>query len=660
MVGKRLVSKQQVILSGVALLAFLLYAVGVKFVLLPVLVAISMRWLPMPRIVTSWFSRAVIAILLTMTLLQFAASVAFLLFPKRGFVVLAAILLIVHICMWICAPRRRPQKLSFISANDICGFVVVLCFLLPFGRMLTGQSTIQRIAEIGSLQAIDATNHYAAIAELTQDQHLNYAKDYYTYPKGFHIAVGFTQNTFFSSQYGLGWEGNALLYFGDYLLYGALLGYVLYLLCSSWLSALSDKFSITGWTWSKLLVAACMAPPLILLYLLPLVSEGFLSYYYVCITLITGLLFLSELRLSVKTAHDSLDLGVDAYGRWNLIAYVLLLFGATATWPLLMPPFAIIGALFLIPGHSPWKIFAKRIITPGLIPVAIAYATLLLPIYFQLKYSNGTAQDLNLTGGLTQFHSYVLALGLIVTLLLVMNRKIEESFRRMILNIFFPLFGFTVILMIFQYFTIGEIRYYVIKVSLLMEMLLLALEVAVLIWVFVSSRLYEARTAWLLPVIPMFALILLIGSIDNPLKDTRDLFRHASQDTIPQYLDQDVAANVRLGEAGKIKNFNLTELHYNAAQGKFFADMQVPYWADMMQYTGNAQDHVAETCIGNIYNNLAFGSYDAAAQRSLKQELIACATAAQRRGEPFYVVTDAASLPHVRQLLGNRAIIVVD
>ncbi len=657
---KKLMTRANVVTAALSLLALLLYIIGVRLLFIPVLVGISAWRLPMPRIFSSWVGRIIIAFLLILGLLQIVASLQLLVFPHSGFKTFAVIAWLLGLLLWLGVPKQTARKWTILSSSDLCAAIVVVCFLLPFSPVFIGHSSIRRIAEIGSVQAIDATNHYAAIAELTQAQHLNYAPGYY-YPKGFHIADGFVQNTFFSSQYQLGWQGNAVLFFSDYMVYGSLLGYLIYFLCLSWLKALSERLVPDGWAWSKVLLAACLAPPLVLVYLLPFIPEGFLSYYYVCITLIAGLLYLGELQSSVRTSNDSLDLKTDLLNRWYLIAYLVLLFGAGATWPLLIPPFAIIGLLFLIPGRLRWSLITRRLWTVRSIPVLVVFALQLLPIYFQMKYSpTGTSQSLNLTGGLTEFHPYVLLAGLVLVVGVMVSGKIDEGFRRVIGNICMPLFGFEALLLIFQYFTTGEIRYYAIKVSLLIELIVLSLGLALLIRAFVVSKLYEARIVWLLPVVPLFIMVLLISSLDNPLKDDRDLFRHYSNDTIPQYLDQDVETNVRLGEAGKIRHFNLTELHYNQAQGKFFADMQVPYWADMMQYTGAHADLQAAACMGHIYSNLAFGSYDAAAQALLRTQVESCAAGAHARGETFYVVTDRASQPYVRAWLGNTVTIVVD
>jgi hypothetical protein len=348
-------------------------------------------------------------------------------------------------------------------------------------------------------------------------------------------------------------------------------------------------------------------------------------------------------------------------GRWNLLAYFILLFGASATWPLLIPPFLLIGAMFVLPSNLKPGVLIKRLISYKNLPLLAAVLIQFIPVYFQYKYATlSTSADLNYTGGLTEFYPIEILFGLLLIIGLVLFAKIEESFKRLIISIFIPLFMFLAVLAFYQYFTIGEIHYYVIKISWLLEILLFAVGTAYLVKTFVSSKLYEARYAWFLPVVPLVIILLLISSVDNPLKDLRDLFRHYSNDVIPQYLDQDSNTEVTLGVEGKIKGSNVTALHFNPDQGKYFADMQIPYWADMVNYSGDPQDFKASTCIGNIYYNLAYGKYDVAAQQLLVSQINSCAINARKRGLKFYVVTDPMSEVHVKNLLGNLVTIVID
>src|SRR5882672_5222838 len=189
-----------------AAVALLLYAVGLKFLLIPVLLVANMRLLPMPKIFTSWVSRFVISVTVLLSILQIAATLQFLIFPTSGFVVLATIAVILQLAILWFAPQSTDQKRPWFTKADACALLVIGFFLLPFGSILAGRSSVDRIAHIGGIQAIDATNHYAGIAEMTQAEHLNYKLNYY-YPKGFHIAIGFMENTVIKRQASLNWTG---------------------------------------------------------------------------------------------------------------------------------------------------------------------------------------------------------------------------------------------------------------------------------------------------------------------------------------------------------------------------------------------------------------------------------------------------------------------
>ena len=85
--------------SILAAVALVLYALGVRFFLLPVLLAANVFWLPMPAIFRSWFSRIVLSIVLLLSLLQVAATLQFLVLPKSGFMVIAIILALVQVAI---------------------------------------------------------------------------------------------------------------------------------------------------------------------------------------------------------------------------------------------------------------------------------------------------------------------------------------------------------------------------------------------------------------------------------------------------------------------------------------------------------------------------------------------------------------------------------
>lgn len=639
----------------VVILALALYMIGVKFMLLPVLLFLNARYLPIPKFFTSWFSRLFVSLAFVVVLLQIAATIQFLVLPSSNFMVLAGLLTLLQIGLWYFIPVQPAQKYrdrKLFDAKDLCVLVVAGFFLLPFAPIFAGQDSIARIAQIGSIEAIDATNHFAGIAEMNVTQHFNYAPSYY-YPKGFHIATAFVENTAIPSQFSLGWRGSAVLFFTQYVVLALGLAYALYYLGIGLLEAVGQKVQKF---WPKLLLALSLGPTLALLYLIPFVNEGFLNYYYVIMTIVLGMAYLVELK---GKQDDWKKLIQDEKRRWALFAYLLLTFGASVSWPLLIPPLVLVGILFVLPQNAnPIESLKLLLRRPGW-PLVLVVLLQLVPIYFQLKYSgsDGT-QGINLAGGLKQFHPYILLAGTALVLGVGLSKKLDENFRRLTFLLYVPLLTFIVLLMLLQYFAIGEIRYYVIKSSTLLEILLLVLGVVLLLQAFLDRAPKDVKYQIMVPIFPLAVVLLLLGSVTNPLKDVRDLFRNSSHEEKPAFFDQDVSTYAKLASKGDIRHFNSTLLHYDQKKEVFYAHMQLPFWMNMMGYDGTWTDTKALDCVGKLYSNLDFGAFTPREQDAMKSQLKKCAGAAHERGFTFYVVTDKASAPSVQDAFGDVAKVV--
>jgi hypothetical protein len=106
-----------------------------------------------------------------------------------------------------------------------------------------------------------------------------------------------------------------------------------------------------------------------------------------------------------------------------------------------------------------------------------------------------------------------------------------------------------------------------------------------------------------------------------------------------------------------VDGFNTTLLHYDSVKKTFFAHMQIPTWANMMQYDAQGYDWLASACNGQMYTNLAFGTASAAEQRDLIRTLKQCARDARDLGKEFIIVTDPGSAGVVREEFGGLATI---
>ena len=643
----------------VVVVAFVLYVLGIKFLLLPVLIWLNARYVPMPRIFGSWFSRLFGGFLLAAVALQIAATVQFLIMPVipvSSFQAIAALLVALHIILWKFVPVQAPvtsKKLRFFDARDAAALIVVAIFLLPFIPSLA-RNPVGSIAQIGGLQAIDATNHYAGIAEVTNAQHLTYKPNNY-YPKGFHIAVGFIENTVFPSQYSLGWQANVALFFAQYVVMAGMLAYVVYYFAAALSQMIGHKLETFG---AHVLTAITLGIPLSLFYLWPMVNEGFLNYYYVITTIIAGLLYLIEIREQQQGSGDDWRKLIQSDAlRWSVVAYLLLAYGASVSWPLLIPPLVVTAALFVV--SSDLKILGplRALFSVRGLPIVLAFTLQLIPIYFQLRYasSDGSQGSVDSVGGLKEYHPFILLAGTVLVGILVYGERTRDNFKRLLLSVYGPLAAFVVLLVAYQYFKVAEVRYYAIKSSLLVEILLLVLAVVVLLDAHKRRGLPGRLYAWMLPLVPLVVMVLLVNTTPNPFRDIRELLRPYSREAKPLFFDNDAQAYIKLGEAGKIAHFNSTSLHFNGQQGKFYTHSQLPFWANMMQYDGSKADSDALNCDGNLYSNIAFGSFSDAEQQALVAKVKDCAQMAHERHETYYIVTDKDSLPKLQETFGAIA-----
>lgn len=637
------------------LLALLLYMVGIKLLLLPVILLLNARYLPLPAVFRSWTSRLVVSFMFVMVLLQVAAALQFLILPDSNFMALAAILLLLQVVLWWFILVIKQEKRPWFSRSDAAALVVGGFFLLPFAPILLGMNSVYGISKIGGIQAIDATNHYVGITEMMREQHLDYTYGHY-YPKGFHIATGFVQNTVMEDQFSLGWRANAWLFFGQYVLSGLALAYVAFYFGLSLLRLLGQKMQSLG---HKMLLALTLGPPLALFYLIPFVPHGFLNYYYVIATILLGATFLTAWRASHKEVANEWGEFVNSDdARWVLCAYFVLVFGAAVSWPLLIPPLVIAGLWFALPSNILSRDFLRQLFSKRGLPLLMLLALQLVPIYFQLRYTADSSQGINAIGGLRIFHSLILLAGVLILFGIMYSKQIEEAHKKLLANIYVPMTAFIALLIALQYFTVGEVRYYGIKTAMLLEIMLLVLAVVLLVRVHIESGLKGAKYVIMLPAIPLVLVVLLMTTVGNPLKDLRDIFRDYSNQEKPAFFDHDMSEYARLGSKGDIAHYNSTILHYNAEKQQFYAHSQAPFWANMMRYDGDREDFNALLCNSTLYSNLAFGAYTYTEQLALIAKVKECAKMAKDMNLTYYIITDKGSVQALRDTFGDIATFV--
>lgn len=630
--------RRQLSVVSVIALAYLLYLLGATFLLMAIIVVLSVLYLPVPRLFASGLSRLVIISVVTIGLVQIAALLQFILLPQTDFTVVALLYAVMAAgILGYSAGKFSRFRGRLLSTNDLFALVIAILFLLPFTPIIMGQDSAYKITQIGGLQAPDAEHHFGFISTMSDRQQL----DTTGYPKSFHLALAFVQDAVGFSQHLASWKANVFVFFAQYMVLGATLGYVLYYACAFFIRQLAGegdaiKHSIA---WG-VATALALGLPLAILVLWPFLVQGFLNFYFVIIALTLSLLYLFEYaaQKTKALADPALLLGA------------LLAIAVGAAWPLLIPVLLATIILFTLTGRT---VKISEIVSIRLLPLALLLGLLLLPLLLQIMHPSPST-NINDHGGLRTFDTLLLLGGLALLGFTLTRAEISATFRKSLLNACLPLTIFTGLLVFWQLFTVGEVRYFAIKVSLILEILLLVLGVA---WL-VNSITKTNRNKWLyvfaLPFLPLTIIALLLSPTANPLKSIRDLFRDYSGQGKPAFYDQDAFHYSGLGKEGKIDHFNSTVLHYNAMDGKLYAHSLLAQWAQFLKHPPDQSSVAAKSCHRLVYHNLVYGAGSAGEQAALIEKIKECAGIAAQAGRPYYIITDNMSLPFIKSMFGQK------
>lgn len=590
------------------------YLLGIKFLLPIIFIAIGVFYLPMPVIFNSWVSRVFVSGIASVCLLQAIAMLQFLLLSDSDFGLVAVMESVLWLgAIWYLKPSN-PEKI--INKNDIFALLAGMIFLIPFLAVLFGQNTTYSITSIGGLQSADAEHHFEFINSMVDQQRL----DTSGYPKNFHLAVGFLQDSVLPTQQQLSWQQNVAVFFSHYAIFGFILAFFVYYFCVALIAKLAPGIKKTILFNFSVLVALIL--PIAVLFLWPFWNYGFLNYYFTVVAIIVGLIAL----LSGK----------------KLLA-VLAFFGAAASWTLVAPPL-ILAMLFFVD--------FKNIFTRQNFAVAAGMALIALPVLSQILYPPATA-EINAHGVIRTFDVLVILAGVIgVTFVLLKNYSLE--FKKVVIFGFVPFFILTLGLAAMQFFILGEVRYYTIKVALLLQIMLVILGVAIMFGGLLKQRLN-------LPVLaaaciaPMLVMMLLLSANDNPFKGMRDLFRDYSGQGRPAFYGQDAFNYATLGEQGRIDHFNSTVLHYNKQDSKITAHSLLAQWVQFMKFD-RVKDVNAKSCHRDIYGITANGDGSRQEQIKLTQVVQRCIDISNQYGYDYYVVTDRESVEHLKSVFKGKVI----
>lgn len=636
---------------GIVVFSLLLYAVGLKWPLVVTLVWAIIWFVPVSSSFKSLASRSVFAIFMLMSLLQVAGLVQYIVLPNSSFLVLAIIttmlVIIVSALLRKIAPKRddTPMNLHVWDRLDSFVVVAVFCSILPFTPIIVGNDSYLRIAEIGGLQAIDGINHYLNISDLTNKQHLDYKPNYY-YPKGFHLSYAFIQDSIVGQPASLGWSKNVILFFVQYLIMMAALVSAVYYLALTILWRLSSSIPITSLQYTILTVM--LGVFMAIFYSAPLMINGFLNYYYVIAAIALGAVMI------IGMSKNN-----DLQNKWySIVLFTFITFGAGMSWPLVIPLLIGLVCVALIPqnlGNFSYKLPEKTAIIFGCLFIFVMLDGVL--IYYQIAYADpDPTKGINATGSLNSFHLLAHIASVLGILALVYAKRLNTAIKDSLLSVYVPVAGFVMAIGLYQYFTTGEVRYYVIKLAILGEIIFIALLVATIAH---GMRQSTHKMALVVVLMSIIAVSLLYSYPNGPFYDLRNLFRDAAHQVKPDFYDHDVSLATKLGREQKITHNNIVVLHYDIVKNKIYGHEQIAYWVGGMQYDGTREQFAVLNTAGQLYSNLSWGKFTDAEQQAAYGIINNLADSAHAHHVPLYVITDQSSAEYLKKTLTNKNIHVI-
>lgn len=634
--------------ASILTLSYILYLCNITFVLvlvLPLMLTIGLRF---PDVAKSLFARFMISIFFLYSAIQVAATFQFLLFPQSDFRVLALFISLICLVLVVVLPSRTKEYIErkpvYVSHDDIFALLCAAVFALPILIIaIFGKGTL--LGTISGIQGIDGMTHFADIAQMSFLQHFTYTVNGY-YPLGFHISTAFIERGLNIMPGFYDWLTTARIYVGEYALFGGIFLYGLYYFALSLTRSLFKRDELHAAI--KIGMALAIGGIVTALYLMTFTYDGFLSYFYVCAAVIFAILYLFDTKDStdLKTRHMSAT------------AFLFIALGVSMSWPLWTPALLLVTLFFSV---YKLKFTKKDLVTWEAGALVVTALLHFVPIYFQLKYNapGDVSQGINLQGGLRTFHTLVLGGGILLLIVVIVQKKIQEEGKQLLQQLFIPMLLMLSLLACMQYFLYGEVRYYTIKTSLLVEILLIVVFVVVIASAYAEhQRTNKWYAVVLLPLALFMSVVLLMSVNGNPLQDASQLFRNVSKVPKPAFFDNDIAKFTSLGEAGKIVDANVLSMHVNDA-GKLYTHMQVFYWADMMQYTGSpAQRRDLAMCSGMTYAKLFAQDFSDAAQKKLIALITSCALYYKSEHLTYYIVTDDSSKAYLENMFGNVATVL--
>lgn len=630
------------------------YWFGVQWPFLVSALVLLAIYAPMPKVFNSWLSRLLMSVVMLYALLQVAALIQIYVWPggKFGFIAAMVAAFIAAIIL-VFRASAKVAEIKIFTFNDAAVLVGCALFLVPFVSIVRGQDSIRDIARIGGVQIVDAAVHQVSIDAFGRKETLRdaYSPGRY-YPSGFHIATGFMQRAVLGDAQNIDWKTSVFVYFGLYLLMGLLLCAILIYtaLAFAGIFGLQGKLAAGA-------IAITVGVSATVLYLWGFISLGFINYYYICASMLASAVYLIE--IGKYNARQDWKSQLHGY-IWPMAAFLLLAFGAVFSWPLLLPVPLLAGLITVLPldiklilGNF-WRFIKAHLV---IIALLLLYV---VTLYIQAAYRLDNADLFTMGGALHNFNIALLFVG-VAALLAVMASLKREDVNNKLAAVFVPYVLMIIALMATHFFSVGEARYYLIKLAMILEMLLLVVTMAAALLLLKKISIGN----WLRPILSSFAVLFVvlgtIGLLPQPMQEVRSLFREAASVGRPPFYYSDVHGVTDLGLEGKLRDLNMTILHYDQESGRLYSHIQPALWAHSLSPRGSGAEvrgGKGQGCFDRQFNILAYGTNKPGEQEKLKSAVTDCIESFKEKGLPYYVITDDGSVDDIRRIFGDYVTIV--
>lgn len=640
----RSVFAAQVLMIG---LVTVLHQFGVGMLFLPTIIAVLAMSFIMPPIARSWVSRVVISLGVYLAIVQIASVLQFLIYPKGGFRLIAILTaaIVVGLLKTPLAKREveSPKIMSGLDSGAIIGLSMFLLVFLP-GVITYGSTTY--ITRLGGLQVVDAVAHHVYTSSFFSEQNLHYSASQY-YPWGFHISLAFTEHSMLGDVNSLSWKTHVLLFFGEYLFFGIVLGYAAIIL----VVAITERLRGRLLKYSDSVILGTTAGVLVsVLWLLGFYQLGFLNYYYICAALLLGAVYFIEARTDAKAKNQT--------GVWWLTASLVIAAGACFSWPLFTLVVLLGAAVSMWSGGDSHKLWSPCF-WRGYMPVIICASMVSSSIFLQLVYKPNNKDLALLPGALTDLNITLF----VVPLAIIIWRysSIENALRRRLMALVIPHMVLVAGLILFHIVSVGEIRYFAIKAAIVLQILLLAIAIA-LIFATYSNKPNQKIWRTIQAATLVIALVFVCSVVaTGPFKEIKGLFRGVARVPVPQFYYADADIIAKLGSSNELDSFNMTVLHYDIVNKRYFAHIGTATWGNVMTsylkdpnvFREGSDSIHCSTQQARILNGEQ--TYDEA---RLKQSVRDCIRVANNNRLPYLIVTDQASAGQLRKDFGRDAQLV--